>query len=222
MKKKLSKLDNLLPFEFLAFQTLNFKDSPRIIHTYSESWIQRYLDRKYWIDDPAQQAKETSSPIIWGQSDESSKIIREARDFSIRSGMSIRVTASNNEEYLITAASSKESDYFVKDVSLNHLSTITSMSAFLNLLFSDKKDDVDIFFKLLNAVTENQKMIFSNIDRTIASLDKQEFLLKYKTPYKFTKPTLFLNQVATDLLKSPLKNQASPLHLGRSSTTDNE
>ncbi len=203
LKRSFKGIAESLNGDYLAILKHNIKE-PMILHTYEDSWISRYVDQNYWKNDPALKPFSRCSYTVWGKHDSQSKIIQEAREFAIRSGVSFELTSANQNRYTVTVASQYELKDWLNHFRLNDLIRISSMGYYIDNLDGLCETSIREFTKKFHHSRDLFETTDQLLNDTQNMLKAQQVEIETAIPQKINQTILSLNQFANDLIEHPL------------------
>ena len=200
-QENLGKVANFFNADYMSIVHL---ETSRMIHSYSQEWDETYSKEQLWEDDPVQQIAINRDRFIWGDSCYGNNCLSLARDFGIKSGLTLKMLTPNCNEYLITLASSEKIDDFLKCLNVDHLYSLSSMSLLLDLSHFEKEDGHFHFLKYFEYHVQNSSAIRNNMHETFEILESMQTEIDFLIPFRFKDNLDMFNKAALKKTKTPL------------------
>lgn len=156
--------------DYFSIIKLNGK-TPEIKSNYPIQWLERYNKKKYWTFDPAiYNSSFGHDPCVWGENNISAKdivlsrVIMEARGFSINSGITTKVPALSGNKYILTFSSQKESQEYIQDFLPTAFAHTVKYGMILEKVFDESVSMPDL--ELINSYIKYDGDIYKKIERS--------------------------------------------------------
>ena len=198
IKKIREVLYDMYGFQNLTYMTYK-NDATEILTTYPEEWMKHYEENNYHMYDyPHKAVKMYQKPILWGDpaashhSQESKRILHEARAFNIHSGISVPLHTPGAVS-IVTFSSDLEQKHLTK-LAKHIVGDLIGVSAIMRLSLTHQVD--------------SESAIFLIKEISMSRLNDQDYCRKIK----FLKETpLYHQELELPNIQAYEKRNASPL-----------
>ena len=181
------------------------------IHSYSKAWHEEYISENLWEEDPVHQKSLNTDEFFWDNCGYYyTRCTRLAHRFGIKSGLTLKLFSPNENEYLITLASSKNKDIFMKNLNLDHLYALSSIAMVLDLIKFKKNGHLN-FLKHLDHYLKSSSLMRENMHEVFEILESMQTEIDFLIPFRFKDNLEMFNKNALEKTKTPLSSDCMEL-----------